>query len=65
MKCDRCREQLPVVDGIEHFGQTLCLDCAMRGCNPGPEQSNQVSEDASFDDIKFLPASLSITGGGK
>ena len=31
MKCDRCREQLPVGDGIDHYGQTLCLACYMQG----------------------------------
>jgi hypothetical protein len=31
MKCDRCREQLPVGDGIDHHGQILCLACYMQG----------------------------------
>jgi hypothetical protein len=31
MKCDRCREQLPVGDGIDHQGQTLCLVCYLQG----------------------------------
>ena len=38
MKCDRCREQLPVGDGIDQNGQTLCLECCMLGlsfvCEP-------------------------------
>jgi len=38
MKCDRCREQLPVGDGVDQNGQTLCLECCMLGqlptCNP-------------------------------
>jgi hypothetical protein len=38
MKCDRCREQLPVGDGVDQNGQTLCLECRMLGqpptCNP-------------------------------
>ena len=64
MKCDRCREQLPVADGIEYFGQTLCLDCAMRGSDPWPEQSTTVT-DANFDDRKFSASSLSTIGCGK
>ena len=31
MKCDRCREQLPVGDGIDYQGQTLCLECYLQG----------------------------------
>jgi hypothetical protein len=31
MNCDRCREQLPVGDGIDHRGQTLCLACYLQG----------------------------------
>ena len=31
MKCDRCREQLPVGDGIDYQGQTLCLECCLQG----------------------------------
>ena len=31
MNCDRCREQLPVGDGIDHQGQNLCLECYLRG----------------------------------
>ena len=31
MKCDHCREQLPVGDGIDHQGQTLCLTCYLQG----------------------------------
>ena len=65
MKCDRCNEQLPVADGIEHFGQTLCLDCALRGCNPWPEKRTQGLEDVGFGDQKLLTSSLSTTGGGK
>ena len=38
MKCDRCQEQLPVGDGIDQNGQTLCLECCMLGlsfaCEP-------------------------------
>jgi hypothetical protein len=48
MKCDRCGEQLPVADGIDHFGQTLCLDCAMRGHNPEPVQHTKFSQDEIF-----------------
>lgn len=46
MKCDRCREQLPVVDGIDHNGQTLCLECAMRGSEPCLAQRTELSQDA-------------------
>jgi len=45
MKCDRCGEQLPVADGIDYYGQTLCLDCAMRGCNPDLMPHNTFSQD--------------------
>jgi len=31
MRCDRCQEQLPVGDGIDRNGQTLCLACCMQG----------------------------------
>ena len=31
MNCDRCREQLPVGDGIDHQGQNLCLACYLQG----------------------------------
>ena len=31
MKCDRCGEQIPIGDEIDHRGQTLCLECALRG----------------------------------
>jgi hypothetical protein len=31
MNCDCCREQLPVGDGIDHQGQTLCLACYIQG----------------------------------
>ena len=31
MNCDRCREQLPVGDGIDHQGQNLCLECYLQG----------------------------------
>ncbi len=50
MKCDRCREQLPAVDGIDQDGQTLCLECAMRGfsavraCDPWVVQRAELSQ---------------------
>ena len=31
MNCDRCREQLPIGDGIDHQGQNLCLACYLQG----------------------------------
>ena len=31
MNCDRCQEQLPVGDGIDHQGQNLCLACYLQG----------------------------------
>jgi len=31
MNCDRCLEQLPVGDGIDHHEQTLCLACYLQG----------------------------------
>lgn len=54
MKCDRCREQLPAVDGIDQDGQTLCLECAMRGfsavraCDPWVVQHAELSQDAKI-----------------
>ena len=45
MKCDRCGEQLPVADGIDHYGQTLCLDCAMRGFNSDLVRHHKFSQD--------------------
>ena len=31
MKCDRCGEQIPIGDEIDHRELTLCLECALRG----------------------------------
>ena len=51
MKCDRCREQLPVGDGIDQNGQTYCLECCMLGhsftCEPAkfPQLENSVAGD--------------------
>ena len=47
MKCDRCREQLPVGDGIDQNGQTLCLECCMLGqlptCKPAKLRQLEIS----------------------
>ena len=50
MKCDRCREQLPVGDGIDQNGQTLCLACCMLGHQP------------AYNPAKFRPLENAVTG---
>ena len=34
MKCDRCREEIPTGDEMEHYGETLCEECYMRALSP-------------------------------
>ena len=47
MKCDRCGEQLPAGEEMDHYGQTLCEACYMqalspsRGCDPWAVRSAQ------------------------
>ena len=58
MKCDRCGEQLPIVDGIDRDGQTLCLECAMRGfspvraCDPWVVHRAELTQDANIHNEK-------------
>ena len=34
MNCDRCGEQIPVGEEMDHYGQTLCEDCYMQILSP-------------------------------
>jgi len=34
MKCDRCGEDIPAGDEIDHYGETLCEECYMRALSP-------------------------------
>ena len=34
MKCDRCGTEIPAGEEMEHAGQVLCEDCAMRALSP-------------------------------
>ena len=34
MKCDRCGEEIPTGDEMEHYGETLCEECYMRALSP-------------------------------
>ena len=34
MKCDRCGEEIPTGDEMDHYGETLCEECAMRALSP-------------------------------
>ncbi|MBN2149594.1 MAG: hypothetical protein JW726_19560 [Anaerolineales bacterium] len=34
MKCDRCGEDIPAGDEMDHYGETLCEECYMRALSP-------------------------------
>ena len=57
MKCERCKEEIPKGDEMEHYGETLCEECYMRAlstaraCDPWAVHSaqtlSQLDEDYS------------------
>ena len=66
MKCDRCGEQIPIGDEIDHREQTLCLECAMRGLFTNCVIENQVLRSAPLqfpkrDNYSFLRGNYSGT----
>ena len=75
MKCDRCREEIPTGDEMEHYGETLCEECYMRAlsparaCDPWAVRSAQtLSElDDSFSALSEIQERilqiLAVTGG--
>lgn len=34
MKCDRCGEEIPAGDEMDHYGEALCEECYMRALSP-------------------------------
>ena len=34
MKCDRCGDEIPAGEEIDHYGQMLCEDCYMAALSP-------------------------------
>ena len=47
MKCDRCGEQIPAEEEMDHYGRTLCEECYMhllspsQACDPWAVRSAQ------------------------
>jgi DNA-directed RNA polymerase subunit RPC12/RpoP len=77
MKCDRCGEQIPDGEAIEHYRQTLCEECYMqalspaRACDPWAVRSAQTLSHIN-DDYSSLSKSqtdilevLKETGGAE
>lgn len=75
MNCDRCGQQIPLDEEMDHYGQTLCEECYMqvlspaRACDPWAVRSAQVLSriDESYADLsdvqKMIIDLLRETGG--
>jgi hypothetical protein len=66
MKCDRCGEQIPAGEEMDHHGQTLCEECYMlalspaRACDPWAARSAQALSqiDEGYTDLSKSQGSI-------
>ena len=66
MRCDRCGEQIPDGEEMEHFGRMLCEECYMqvlspaRACDPWAVRSAQTLSQIDGADTGLSQAQTSI-----